>query len=98
MMFLTISLICSVLGSISVKLSKGFKKHIPSVMSFLLFGFCIYFLTLAVQTIDVGIAYAVWSGVSIAGTTLAGILLFNEKANKRKFLSIAVIIAGVVIL
>lgn len=98
MMFLTTSLICSTLGSICVKQSQGFQKRFYAVMSFVLFGFCIYFLTLAVETMDVGIAYALWSGVSIATTTISGILLFNEKASKRKFISIVVIIAGVVIL
>ena len=96
--FLLLSLLFSIAGSISVKQSAGFQKIIPGITSFIFFGLCIYFLTLAVETVEIGIAYAIWSGVSIAGTTFAGILLFNEKASKRKFLSIALIVVGVVIL
>jgi small multidrug resistance pump len=96
--YLLVSLILATLGNICVKLSAGFRRIFPSAASFVLIGLCLYFLTLSVKTIEIGIAYALWSGVSIAATTLAGILLFNEKASKRKFLSIGLIIAGVLIL
>ncbi|MGB8001279.1 MAG: multidrug efflux SMR transporter [Anaerobacillus sp.] len=98
MIYLSLSLIFSIIGSIAVKQSAGFKRRFPSISAFFLFGLCIYFLTLSVQTIEIGFAYAIWSGGSIAGTTVAGIILFNEKATKRKFLSITLIIIGVVIL
>ncbi|MFD2923949.1 DMT family transporter [Halobacillus naozhouensis] len=95
---LTISLIFAVLGNTSVKLSQGFYKRMPSFGSFLFYGFCIYFLTLSVQHIEVSIAYAIWSGVTIAATTLIGILFFNESINKRKVSSVLLIIAGVLVL
>ncbi|WP_283152553.1 DMT family transporter [Guptibacillus hwajinpoensis] len=98
MIFLILALAFSIIGSITVKLSAGFTLKIPGISSFILFGLCIYFLTLSVQSIEIGLAYAIWSGGSIAGTTIAGLILFNEKATRRKFLSIAFIIIGVVIL
>lgn len=98
MIFLILALAFSIIGSIAVKLSAGFTRKIPGIASFVLFGLCIYFLTLSVQSIEIGLAYAIWSGGSIAGTTIAGLILFNEKATRRKFLSIALIIIGVVIL
>ncbi|MGG1684346.1 DMT family transporter [Pseudalkalibacillus sp. NRS-1564] len=98
MIFLILALAFSIIGSIAVKLSAGFTRKIPGLASFVLFGLCIYFLTLSVQSIEIGLAYAIWSGGSIVGTTIAGLILFNEKTTRRKFLSIAFIIIGVVIL
>lgn len=96
--FLTISLIFAVLGNTSVKLSQGFHKRMPSLGVFLFFGFCIYFLTLSVKDIEVSIAYGIWSGVSIASTTIIGILFFKESVNKRKIISILLIMVGVLVL
>ncbi|WP_158737870.1 multidrug efflux SMR transporter [Alteribacillus sp. YIM 98480] len=96
--FLTISLILAVLGNTSVKLSQGFQRWLPSIGVFILYGFCIYFLTLSVQKIEISIAYAIWSGVTIAATTLIGIVFFNELANVRKISSVILIILGVLFL
>ncbi len=98
MIYLILALLFSILGSIAVKQSAGFKRKLPGISAFFLFGLCIYFLTLSVQTIEIGLAYAIWSGGSIAGTTVAGILLFNEKTTKRKMISITLIMIGVVLL
>ncbi|MGP4077393.1 DMT family transporter [Halobacillus sp. K22] len=96
--YLITALLLAALGQVTVKLSQGFKRILPSALSFVLFGLYIYFLTLSVQYIEVGIAYAVWSGASIAATTLLGILFFNEKITRRKLISTALILAGVFIL
>lgn len=98
MTYLILALTFSIIGSIAVKYAAGFTKKIPGLAAFFLFGLCIYFLTLSVQFIEVGLAYAIWSGGSIAGTTIAGLILFNEKATRRKFISIALIMIGVVLL
>ena len=96
-LFLLISLLFAVAGNTSVKLSKGFQKRLASVTSFLLYGVCLYFLTLSVQYMDISIAYAIWSGVTIASTTLIGILFFQETKSKRKIASVVLIIVGVII-
>ena len=96
--FLLISLVFAVAGNTSVKFSKGFQKRLPSIGSFLLYGICLYFLSLSVQYIDVSIAYAIWSGVTIASTTLIGILFFRESFSKGKVLSVGLIIVGVIVL
>ncbi|MFD2705703.1 DMT family transporter [Salibacterium lacus] len=96
--FLTLSLIFAVIGNVSVKLSDGFRRRLPSVLIFVFYIFCIYFLTLSVQNIEISTAYAIWSGVTIAATTLLGIVFFQESADKRKLSSIACIILGVLLL
>lgn len=96
--YLILSLILTTIANISVKLSSGFQRVIPSITSFVFFGACLYFLTMSVQTIEVGIAYAIWGGASIMATTLFGILLFNEKASGEKFIFISFIVLGIVII
>ena len=95
-LFLLISLLFAVAGNTSVKLSKGFQKRMASISSFILYGVCLYFLTLSVQYMDISIAYAIWSGVTIASTTLIGILFFHEMFSKGKVVSIVLIIVGVI--
>ncbi|MBY7142019.1 QacE family quaternary ammonium compound efflux SMR transporter [Virgibacillus sp. NKC19-3] len=97
-LLLTVSVIFSIIANIFAKLSRGFKNKGLSILSFLFFGLCIYFLTLSVQYIEVGIVYAVWSGAAIAATAIMGIVFFKETANKVKLLSILVILIGVIIL
>ncbi|WP_018924614.1 DMT family transporter [Salsuginibacillus kocurii] len=96
--FLVISLVFALFGNLMVKLSYGFTQRLPSISAFLLFGFCIYFLTRAVQFLEIGVAYAVWSGAMVAATTVIGIVFFSEKVDKRKVSSIGLIIVGVVLL
>ena len=96
-LFLLISLLFAVAGNTSVKLSKGFQEWLASVSSFLLYGVCLYFLTLSVRYMDISIAYAIWSGVTIASTTLIGILFFQETISKGKIVSVVLIIMGVII-
>ncbi|WP_080848265.1 DMT family transporter [Cytobacillus gottheilii] len=97
-LFLLISLFFAVLGNLSVKLSQGFQRKWPSIAVFLFYSICLYFLSLSFEQIEMGVAYAIWSGVTIAATTIIGILFFNESASKRKITSVAIIIAGVLVL
>lgn len=95
-LYLLAAIIFEVAGTTCMKLSEGFTKIIPSVSIFICYGISFSFLTLALKKIDVGFAYAVCSGL---GTTLivsVGIFLFRESMSMTKFLSIALIIIGVI--
>ncbi|RDW20917.1 DMT family transporter [Oceanobacillus chungangensis] len=54
------------------------------------------FLTLAMQTIPMGTAYAVWTGIGTAGSAIIGMLLFNEPRDWRRMLFIAMILTAAV--
>ncbi len=82
--------------AIGVKYTDGFSKLWPTVgtvfslvTSFLLLG-------LALKTLPVGTAYAIWVGIGAVGTALLGILLFGESADTLKLVSIGLICAGIV--
>jgi small multidrug resistance pump len=94
--YLIAAILFEVAGTTSMKLSEGFTRTIPSVLIFVCYGICFSFLTLSLKRIEVSVAYAVWSGL---GTTLIasiGVIWFRESMSIAKFLSIVLIIMGVI--
>ena len=85
-----------VAGTTSMKLSEGFTKLVPSVLLFVFYAASFVALTFALKKIEVSVAYAVWSGVGTALIAAIGILYFREAATILKFISILLIIVGVV--
>ncbi|QJT09521.1 DMT family transporter [Oceanidesulfovibrio marinus] len=83
-------------GTMAIKYSQGFSRLIPSICVIGLYSASFYFMSQAVKKIELGVAYAVWSGVGIVATSVLGVLLFHESITLRKFISIAVILIGVV--
>ncbi|MNC75794.1 Multidrug resistance protein EbrB [compost metagenome] len=61
-------------------------------------GSAFYFLSLALQSISIGTAYAIWSGVGTALTAAVGVLFYKERMNFKKILGLVLIIGGVIIL
>ncbi|WP_040983660.1 DMT family transporter [Oceanobacillus jeddahense] len=95
---LTISILFSIIANVFVKQSQGFKNKTSTVLAFLFFAFCIFFLTLSVQYMEIGIAYAIWCGVVLTAITLIGIIFFQESKNKVKLISIFITLIGVILL
>jgi quaternary ammonium compound-resistance protein SugE len=82
--------------AVALKFSDGFSRLIPSVL-FVVFAIVSFtLLNLALRTLPVGTAYAVWTGIGAAGTALLGILFLGEPANVARIASIGLIVAGVV--
>ena len=82
--------------AIALKFSDGFSRLVPSLL-FLVFGAAsLGLLSLALRTLPVGTAYAVWTGIGAAGTALLGMLFVGEPVRATRVLSIGVIVAGVV--
>ena len=94
-LYLTLAILSEVTATSFLKSSDGFTKLWPSVIVVL--GYCLafYFLSLTLDTIPIGVAYAIWSGVETALIALVGILYYKEAATMLKFASIFLIIAGV---
>ena len=95
-MFLCLAILFEVAGTVSMKLSAGFTKLLPSVLLMFFYGGSLFFLTLTLKSIDVSVAYAVWSGMGIVLITVVGFLYFQENISVMKLISIGLIIAGVV--
>jgi small multidrug resistance pump len=87
-----------VTGSICLKFSNQYQYVLPSVMMFVCFGIAIAGFPYALMRIDLGTAYAVWSGVGTALTAAIGIVALHEKATWLKLIGVGIIIFGVILL
>lgn len=94
--YLFFAIILEVFGTTSMKYSEGFTKIFPSIIMFVFYGLSLSTLTLALKNIEIGVAYAVWSGLGTALITVIGILLFKESVTVLKIISIVIIIIGVI--
>jgi len=94
--YLIAAILFEVAGTTSMKLSDGFTKTIPSVLIFVCYGICFSFQTLSLKNIEASIAYSVWSGLGTILIASVGVILFRESMTIVKFLSIALIIVGVI--
>jgi small multidrug resistance pump len=95
-LYLILAIVLEVSGTTSMKLSQGFTRTLPSVLMFLFYGLSLSALTLALKTIDVSVAYAVWSGLGTALIATIGVLWMKEPLNALKVVSLMLIIIGVI--
>jgi quaternary ammonium compound-resistance protein SugE len=82
--------------AIGLKYTDGFTRLGPTVATVAAMVVSMLLLGLAVRTLPVGTAYAVWTGIGTVGTVLLGILLLGEPADALRLLFIAMIVAGIV--
>jgi quaternary ammonium compound-resistance protein SugE len=82
--------------AIGLKYTDGFTRLIPSVVTITSMVASILFLGLALKTLPVGTAYAIWTGIGAVGVAILGIILFAEPANALRLGSIALIISGII--
>lgn len=81
--------------AIGLKYTDGFTRLGPTVATVAAMIISMVLLGLAVRTLPVGTAYAVWTGIGTVGTVLLGIFLFGESAEPLRLLFIAMIVAGI---
>lgn len=82
--------------TLSMKYADGFRNFWPTISTFASAGLGFMFLGLAVKSIPVGTAYAVWVSLGIVGTTLVGILFFREPITAARLGCIALILIGAI--
>jgi small multidrug resistance pump len=94
--YLVVAILLEVSGTTSMKLSRGFAELWPSVAVFVFYGLSMVFLTLAINRIDISIAYATWGAMGTAIVAAIGFLWFGEAVTAWKLFFLAVIVCGVV--
>jgi quaternary ammonium compound-resistance protein SugE len=80
----------------AMKYTHGFTRLWPSALVLAAMAASVVFMAMAVRVIPLGTAYAIWCGIGILGTTIAGIMLFGESADPMRLACIALIGAGVI--
>lgn len=82
--------------AIGLKYTEGFTRLWPSIGTVLAMLASVGLLGIAMKSLPVGTAYAVWVGVGAVGTVILGIVLFDESAAAARLISVALIVAGIV--
>jgi quaternary ammonium compound-resistance protein SugE len=93
---LVIAGLFEVVWAIGLKFTEGFTRFWPSVGTAVAMIISVGLLGVAMKTLPVGTAYAVWVGVGAVGTVALGIFLLGEAASPARLISIGFIIAGIV--
>lgn len=81
--------------AIGLKYTEGFSRIVPSVLTVGAMAASVILLGVALKTLPIGTAYAVWTGIGAVGTAALGIILFGEPATAMRLASIALIVAGI---
>jgi len=97
-LFLIIAIVSESIATNSLKASNGFTNIVPSIVALIGYGSVLFFLSLAIRTIPVGVAYATWSGIGIILIALIGRLWHNQILDTPAIIGIGFIIIGIVIM
>ena len=84
--------------ALGLKYSEGFTKLWPSVVTIVLALGSFYLLAVAMKSLPVGTAYAVWVGIGAIGTAVAAVFLFQEPVNLMRVVGVLLILGGIVAL
>lgn len=82
--------------AVGLKYTEGFTRLWPTVGTVAAMLASVYFLEEAVKTLPIGTAYAVWTGIGVAGTVIFGILLFGESREWARLVCVFLILAGII--
>ena len=96
--FLGIAILFEIIATSALKKSEQFTQLIPSIITILGYFAAFYFLSFAIRTIPVGIAYAIWSGVGIVFITIIGAVFFKQIPDLPAIIGLALILIGVVVI
>lgn len=84
--------------ALGLKYSAGFTRPVPSAVTVALALASFWLLSLAMRSLPVGTAYAVWVGIGAAGAVIAGAMFLGEPLNLLRIAGVALILAGIVAL
>lgn len=93
---LLFAIIFEVIGTTCLKLSDGFSRLTPTLLIFVFYGMGLFLMTLTLKKLDLGLVYAIWSGLGTALVAVIGVVFFNDLASAPRIISIALIVLGVI--
>ena len=93
--YLVIAGILEVGWAVGLKYTDGWSKLYPSILAVIGMIVSFYFLSLALKTLPIGTAYAIWTGIGAVGTAILGMVLFDEPRDVLRILCVLLIVAGI---
>ena len=97
-LILFFAVLSEVIATTSLKFSEGFTKLIPSIVVVMGYGLSFYLLSITLKVMPIGIAYALWSGIGITLTVIAGKIIWNEALDWARVTGIILIITGILVI
>lgn len=85
-----------VMWAVGLKYSDGFTKLWPSVFTAITMTLSVILLALAMKTLPLGTAYAVWTGIGAIGTAIIGMIMFHDSTSFWRILCLTLIFSGIV--
>jgi quaternary ammonium compound-resistance protein SugE len=82
--------------AMGLKQTEGFTRLVPSLLTVASMIVSLGLLGLALKTLPLGTAYAIWTGIGTVGTVIVGIIIYGEPADALRLGCVALIVAGVV--
>lgn len=84
-----------IVWAIGLEYSEGLTRPVPTAATVLAMAVSVYLLAKAVESLPVGTAYAVWTGIGAVGTAVLGIVLFDESADPLRLAFIGLVVVGI---
>lgn len=78
-----------------MKLSEGFTEPVPSAVTVVLLIISFYFFSKSMTMLEIGVAYAVYTGIGTAGTAILGMVLLDESTDPLRLLFLALLVGGI---
>lgn len=96
--YLSIAIIAEVIATSALKASEGFSQLYPSLITILGYSVALYFLSLTMKTIPMGISYAIWSGAGIILISTVGWVFYKQQLDMPALIGLTFMIIGIVII
>ncbi|MEM6710156.1 MAG: multidrug efflux SMR transporter [Pseudomonadota bacterium] len=96
--YLAVAIDAEVIATNALNAAEGFTRWVPSLVVAVGYGTSFYCLSLALNSISVGVAYAIWAGLGIVLVTLVAALTFRQIPDAPAILGMALIVAGVAVI
>ncbi|WKZ31775.1 MAG: quaternary ammonium compound efflux SMR transporter SugE [Thermodesulfobacteriota bacterium] len=93
--FLLLAGFFEVVWAVELKLSQGFTRPVPTIATIAAIALSMGCMALALKTIPMGTAYAVWTGIGAVGTVIIGMTLFGEPREALRLACIGLIVIGI---
>lgn len=97
-LFLLVAIVCEVAWATLLKQSEHFTRLIPTVLTVITYIGALFFLSLAVRTMPIGIAYAIWAGVGMVFIAVFGVIFFKQTLDWPAIIGLTLILAGVLVI
>lgn len=96
--YLIIAILGEVVATSALKAAEGFTRLVPSIIVVVGYGLTFFFLSLALKSISIGIAYAIWCGVGIILVSLIGFFYYKQSLDAPSIFGMTLIIVGVMVI